>query len=177
MRQEIRASLGTAPPAGTVPEPDSASLAPTDAPLFRAAAQQIINTFVGTLRQREQTELRLAFPAAPFILPLTAENPGQFLDYAEHRPAHDVELRRIDTGTAAEWQVSPRGDPGAYRLTFSMPEPVESWISENDEWRSKRTGAVKANLLSHISVYRQYRGQMRIYQLLYLPRELRRHRL
>lgn len=81
MRREIRARLGTAPAAD-----------PANAPLFRAAAEQIIFTFAATLRQCEQTELLLAFPAAPFIFPLTAEDPRQFLDYAEPWPAHDVVL-------------------------------------------------------------------------------------
>jgi hypothetical protein len=131
------------------------------------------------LRARERAELLLGFPAAPFILPLASDDPAGFLAYAEQYPAHAVRLRRRGSGPAAEWTVSPWSDGQSlgYRLTFSLPDRVESWISENEDWRVKRAGAIKEDLLSYITVYRRSGAGMRIYQLRYEPADLRQPRL
>ena len=61
-----------------------------------------------------------------------------------------------------------------YQLTFSLPDRVE--FSENEEWRVKRVGAIKEDLLSYITVYRPSGVGMRIYQLRYEPADLRQPR-
>jgi hypothetical protein len=176
MRQVLRVSLGTF----TLEEPmlvqsdDLAAGAVTNAPRFRQAAQRIIEAFATALRASESGELLLGFPAAPFILPLGAENPMQFVEYAESRPTHPVRLRRIGSGDRAEWILSPWDEMDAYRLTFNLPERIESWISANEERRRMRASIIKSGFLSEITVYRRADDGMRIYQLRYEPSELHR---
>jgi len=103
-------------------------------------------------------------------------DPAGFLAYAEQWPTHSVRLFRTGSGQDAEWAASPWQDAQAYRLTFNLPERVESWISENEEWRGKRTSAIKKDLLPYITVYRRAGEDMRVYQLRYEPGDLRRPR-
>jgi Restriction endonuclease len=175
MRHELRVRLGTAPPgAQTLDQAGPAPEMATNAPHFRAAAEGIIDDFTAALRARERAELLLGFPAAPFILPLGADDPGRFIQYAENRPAHPVRLRRTGSGSQAEWTLSPWTDPDAYQLAFTLPERIESWISENEERRARRASAIKSDFLSEITIYRRHGGVMRIYQLRYEPSELHR---
>lgn len=133
-----------------------------------------MDAFTAALHERERAELLLGFPAAPFILPLGAEDPGQFIRYAESHPTHAVRLRRTGSGSHAEWIVSPWEHPGSYRLAFTLPERIESWISENEERRVRRAGDIKSDFLSSISIYRQHGDDMRIYQLRYESSALHR---
>jgi hypothetical protein len=176
MRRQLRNRLGTPTLDETLQDGLLDPSAGTNAPLFRAAAEGVLTDFASALRGRERTELLLGFPAAPFILPLAADDPTGFLHYANQWTAHAVGLRRIGTGLGAEWELSPRQNPDAYRLTFNLPHRVEQWISENDDWQAKRTRAIKNDLLPHITVYRGDRQNMRVYQLRYEPSELRRPR-
>jgi hypothetical protein len=176
MRHALRVRLGTAPPEDRVLVQVDA-LAPamtTNAPRFREAAGHAIGAFTTMLQARENDELLLGFPAAPFILPLGADNPARFIEYAEHRPAHGIRLRRAGSGEHTEWTASPWEDPDAYRLVFNLPERIESWISENEERRRRRASAIKSDLLADITIYRQVGDEMRIYQLRYEPSELHR---
>jgi hypothetical protein len=72
--------------------------------------------------------------------------------------------------------VFPRHAPDAYRLTFNLPDRVEEWISENDDWQSKRTRIIKNDLLPHITVYRREHEAVSVYQLRYEPSEFHRPR-
>lgn len=176
MRHALRVRLGTAPleePAPAEPD-DLAPVTATNAPRFREAAEHVIGAFTTMLRARENDELLLGFPAAPFILPLGADDPARFIEYAEYRPAHAIRLRRTGSGGHAEWVASPWDDPDAYRLAFNLPERIESWISENEERRRRRASAIKSALLSDITIYRRADEEMRIYQLRYEPSELHR---
>jgi hypothetical protein len=146
----------------------------TNAPRFRADAEGTIEAFTATLRTRERAELLLGFPAAPFILALGADDPDRFIEYAEHHPTHTVRLRRTGSGMHAEWAMSPWEGPDAYRLSFSLPERIESWISENEERRVRRTSDIKTDFLSEITIYRRLGDNMRIYQLRYEPSQLYR---
>ena len=121
--------------------------AATSAPRFRAAARQAMDGFTAVLLGREKAELLLGFPAAPFILPLSTDVPTQFTEYAKHQPAHAVRLRRTGPAGQTEWTVSPWADQDAYRLTFNLPERIESWISENEERRFKRLSDIKTNFI------------------------------
>jgi len=175
IRNELRLRLGTAlPGAQDFAEIDPAPGIAANAPRFRAAAAGIIDAFTAALRIRERAELLLGFPAAPFILTLSADDPERFIEYAEHHPAHAVRLRRIGSGSHAEWAVSPWTGPEAYRLAFNLPERIESWISENEERRVRRASDIKSDFLSEITIYRRRGDNMRIYQLRYEPRELHR---
>ena len=127
MRRELRNRLGIDPSPFQVADqeglvPDAA----TSAPRFQAAAKQVIDAFTTALLGRENAELLLGFPAAPFILPLSTDDPTQFTEYAKHQPAHAVRLRRTGPAGHTEWTVSPWADPDAYRLTFNLPERIES---------------------------------------------------
>jgi hypothetical protein len=175
MRHMLRVQLGTSSAAETLAEGTGfVERFPTNAPHFRAAAAAVLENFAAELRVHEKAEILLGFPAAPFILPLATGDPGRFLAFAERRPAHDVRLRRSDSGEGAEWIVTPRAEPDAYRLTFSLPDRVESWIVENEDRQVKRARQVKADFLTAITIYRRAHDGMRVYQLRYVPGELRR---
>jgi hypothetical protein len=176
MRQELRARLGTRlSPAVQMMTEDVAQRARTTsaAPMFRAAALEIITAFAGTLRARERAELLLGFPAAPFVLPLGSDDPAGFLAYAAQAPSHSVQLRRRGSAADAEWEVSPSDDSHAYLLTFNLPDHVESWISGNEDRRAG-TSTVKTELLSYITVYRREGESTQVCQLRYEPGVLRR---
>jgi len=178
MRDVLRTGLGTPSAAETAPESDGfLERFATNAPRFRAAAADVLEAFAARLRARETTELLLGFPAAPFILPLTAHDTDRFLAFAELRPVHNVRLRRSDSSEESEWVVTARDEPDAYRLTFSLPDRVETWISENEDRQLKRIHQVKENFLATITVYRRDHDGMRVYQLCYAPGELRQPRL
>jgi hypothetical protein len=70
--------------------------------------------------------------------------------------------------------MSPWEGPDAYRLSFSLPERIESWISENEERRVSRASDIKSDFLSEITIYRRLGDNMRIYQLRYEPSQLYR---
>jgi hypothetical protein len=169
MRRELRRWL-----LDTVLFDEVATEPATNAPHFRSAAEPVIRDFASTLLGHLDAELLLGFPAAPFILPLAAENLQEFLTYADHRTAHPVRLRRAGSGSEAEWAVTPLDEPEAYRLSFSLPERLESWISENEELQRKRISIIKDDFLSAITIYRLAHDEVRLYQLKYEPAELRR---
>lgn len=175
MRRELRIRLGTALPADeSFDQVRPPSEIMTNAPRFRAAADEVLAEFTAALRVHEGAELLLGFPAAPFILTLAPDDPARFIKYAERHPTHAVRLRRKGSGIHAEWEVTPWGDENAYTLSFNLPEKIESWISENAERRRKRVGTIKEDFLSAITVYRRRGDVMRIYQLRYEPSELHR---
>jgi hypothetical protein len=150
---------------------------------FALIATPLLDGLAEALLEHQQNELLLGFPAAPFILPLVTSNIQEFLDYARVDPEHAVRLRRMGVGHAAEWVVSPTDQgkddlfddylPG-YRLTFNLPDRLESWIGDNEEYRINRTRAVKREYLSDIVIYRMEGDNLHTYQLKYEPTELRR---
>lgn len=161
---------------GSQAEPDliSLSILNTNAPRFRAAVIGSLQEFAARLLARENAELLLGFPAAPFILMLGSDNPAQFIQYADHHPSHTVRLRRRGSDENTEWAVTPWESQDAYRLTFNLPEQIESWIGDNEQYRLKRANDFKADFLSAITVYRRHADETRIYQLRYEPAELHR---
>jgi hypothetical protein len=74
MRAQVRDRLGTAPDAvaDVIVSPE------TNAPMFAAAAGEVLDTFAGALTGR-RSELLLGFPAAPFIRPLATDDPERFV--------------------------------------------------------------------------------------------------
>lgn len=146
----------------------------TNAPRFRSAALHVLEEFAQGLLSREDAELLLGFPAAPFVLMLGSDDPAQFIEYAEANPSHGVRLRRRGPGSNAEWAVTPWDDEGAYRLTFNLPDRIESWIGDKEEYRRVRANAFKEEFLPTITVYRRHGKGTRIYQLHYEPAELHR---
>ncbi|MFF1478262.1 hypothetical protein ACFVYD_11935 [Streptomyces sp. NPDC058301] len=167
MRKVLREALGTWP-TGVPP-----MTVATNAEQFKAAASVILAQFVDTLEQHAAAELLLGFPAAPFILPLVAEEQEQFLSYAEQCPDHAVRLRRSGQAATAEWTLSPRADEDAYRLAFKLPEHIEAWISGIEEKEPQRILDIKQQFLSSITIYRMNGSGVRAYQLRYEPGELR----
>lgn len=167
MRGRLRALLGTASQS-MLPEVE------TNAPLFTAAAEHELAKFADVLATHQQTELLLGFPAAPFILSLATEDKQAFSSYAVEHPSHVVRIARTADGPSAEWTLSPRSSEDAYRLTFSLPEQIESWIAANEEERLARIREVKTELLSSITVYDSDGEDHNVYRLRYEPGSLHR---
>lgn len=150
---------------------------------FAEAANPILATFAASYADRQQNELLLGFPSAPFILPLATDDAATFLAYSMANPEHQIKLQRTGYPTA-EWTVSPSDAPRAdspfadieigYRLTFNLPEHLESWISQYEENHVSRERAVKRTLLSDIVVYRMEGDNLQTFQLQYKPGDLRR---
>lgn len=166
-RRMLRELLGTA-------TPDLLPDVPTNAPLFRAAAEPILQTFVDVLRQHANLELLLGFPAAPFIVPLATTDKASFLGYAKDNPSHPVRLRRTGEGEHAEWTANPAENPDSYQLTFTLPQRLEKWISEYEEHERRRIRKVKADFLSAIMVYYVEHHGVRACQLTYEPSQFHR---
>jgi Restriction endonuclease len=188
MRGRLQELLGTAPePPGDEEyrEAVGRQYRETDARLFSQAAMPVLDRLHDELSERQQNELLLGFPAAPFILPLATDDVGLFLRYAREHGDHPIRLRRTGEGREAEWAVTPAdqeppgslfGRPGGYRLTFNLPERLESWISEHEEHRTSRLRAIKEQFLSDIVVYRMDDDILQTFQLQYQPGDLRRNR-
>ncbi|GAA4610026.1 hypothetical protein BJY16_007635 [Actinoplanes octamycinicus] len=165
MRAAFRSVLGTASP-----PPDLAG-SPTVPALHDAAT-----AMKARLEAYNGGEFLLAFPPAPFILTLTGTTPAsveQFTGYAERHPEHDVHLRRdgapsSGSGQASRWLLSPAAAPAAYTLTFSLPEHVEGWITDETDGRAN-TRWLKRTLLSAIIIYRWVGEVPKVYQLRYTP--------
>jgi hypothetical protein len=180
MRNRLRRSLHTMP---DNVDNEVLGFPVTGALEFALIATPLLDGLAEALLEHQQNELLLGFPAAPFILPLVTSNIQEFLDYARVDPEHAVRLRRMGVGHAAEWVVSPTDQgkddlfddylPG-YRLTFNLPDRLESWIGDNEEYRINRTRAVKREYLSDIVIYRMEGDNLHTYQLKYEPTELRR---
>lgn len=167
MRTRLRALLTTAQP-GDMLETS------TNAPLFAAAVDKDLARFVEIITEHQQAQLILGFPAAPFILSLAAADKQAFAAYAFANPSHKIRLVRGGHGASAEWTITALEDPDAYTLTFSLPEHIESWISDSEEERLIRTRAVKSGLLSSITIYDTDGEEQLVYRLRYAPGSLRR---
>ncbi|MFH9084958.1 hypothetical protein ACH4LD_11475 [Streptomyces sp. NPDC017676] len=143
----------------SAPPPDVAQ------PLYEIAAR---------LTSRRTPGLVLAFPSAPFVLGLASENLHAFVDHARRQPTHTVHLRRLP-GTASRpvWQIRPAEDPGAYAMTFSLPEQVETWIRAQEETVNDRARWTKRHVLSTMTVYWLDGDHTLTFQLRYTPVELR----
>ncbi|MFM9630195.1 MULTISPECIES: hypothetical protein [Streptomyces] len=167
MRAELRKALATSPldllPSVSIPEGK-----------FKQAAGTVVEEFATVLRQHSDAELLLGFPAAPFILPLAANDHRGFLEYAEAKPDHTVRIKRRGMGAAAEWTLSPADAVGAYELAFKLPEHIEEWISGIGEKERRRTAEVKEQFLSAITLYRMNGTGVRAYQLRYEASSLSR---
>jgi len=79
--------------------------------------------------------------------------------------------RRSDTHVI-QWDVFPRHEPGAYQLTFTLPDRVEEWIDDSGQSR-RRARLTEENLLSSIVLYHLQAGVIAVYQLEYSVAELR----
>jgi hypothetical protein len=180
MRGQLRQMLGTMPDL-----PLDEGYQGTEASGFARAGASALDDLAGTLQERQHNELLLGFPAGPFILPLAADDVGQFLAHAREHPDHPIRLRRTGEGSQAEWTVSPEGQRGedqllarreGYRLTFNLPDRLEEWISEREDQHAGRIRAVKSQFLSEIIIYRMEGDNLQAYQLQYRPTDLRRGR-
>jgi hypothetical protein len=160
MRAELRRRLGTAPE-------NLLSTATLKEGRFKEATVAALSGFVDALRQRGNMELLLGFPSAPFILPLTAAEPQDFLEFADALPDHQVRISRRGQGSAAEWVLSPLNSQGAYELAFKLPVHVERWIGDVEGKERRRTLEVKKQFLSSITIYRMNGDGVRAYQLRY----------
>ncbi|MGA4544412.1 hypothetical protein ACPA54_30935 [Uniformispora flossi] len=167
VRHLMRDTLGTADPGSAIDPPGDAELA--------NALRPSVDAFARGLQRSMRTEFLLAFPSAPFMLTLAPEDPRAFLTYAREQPAHDVMIRRVATTSGlGNWEITPRSAPGAYRLSFGLPEQVEKWIVAVEEQEASRARQMKRTLLSEITVYRLDEDRPQLFQLRYTPRELQR---
>lgn len=147
----------------------------TDAQGFAAAAEQVLAELADSLHAHQQTQLLLGFPAAPFVLALSTQDKQAFRDFASTQPSHAVHIRR-GGGVTGEWLVSPRSDPSAYQLAFTVPQQVEEWITDSEEERLARTRQIKAEMFSAITIYdnAEDTDDHLVYRLRYEPGALRR---
>lgn len=166
MRSRLRLLLGTA----STPPPLQPEVQP---PQFAQDFDASIDGFVARLQQHADAELLLGFPPAPFVLPLAIEHRDTFISYALAHPSHSVLLKPARS-MSAEWEARPTGEPDRYRLTFSLPRGIETWIMENEDRRRGRVRSVKNNFLSTITVYYEYDSDLRVCHLRYQPGELAR---
>jgi hypothetical protein len=167
MREQLRGLLSTAPP-------DISTGVITEAQQFREHASAALESFASNLHRYAATELLIGFPSAPFILPLVIQNKRRFLDYGDAHPSHEVQIRRVGDGPRAEWTMRPWEAPAAYQMTFTLPEHVEHWIVDHEEWRLARARRIKADFLSDITVYHADNDVVRTFQLRYQPSQFRR---
>lgn len=169
MRAAFRAVLETAPPSAALAGSAAVSAAVSALSDVAAAMRASLEAYNGG-------EFLLAFPPAPFILTLTGTTPQsieQFTGYAARHPEHDVHLRRDsapESGSpqAGRWLLSPAEAPTAYTLTFSLPEHVDGWITDEADGRAN-TRWLKRTLLSAIIIYRWVDEVPKVYQLRYTP--------
>lgn len=170
MRQAIRSHLGTE----TSASQNLDFAFPSESEFrgnvsLRDVASQVISRFVTELRVHEESEMLFAFPAAPYFLALASDDLSEFLAYARRHPAHAISLHPGGSATNREWSLTPRESPGSYLLTFTLPERVQDWISENQKWEDKRAHQVKMDHLSSMTVYRTQEHGVDVYQLRYEP--------
>ncbi|MFJ3639606.1 hypothetical protein ACIPRD_07630 [Streptomyces sp. NPDC090108] len=148
---------------------------PDSQPRLPSALAEPLDEVAGQLSSRQTAGLVLAFPSAPFVLGLASENLRAFVDYARRNPTHTVHLRRLPQGASHPvWQVRPADEPGAYAMTFSLPEQVDSWIRAQEETVNDRARWIKRNVLSTMTVYWLDGEHALTFQLRYAPEELRR---
>ena len=132
-----------------------------------------LDTLANSLSSRSTLGLVLAFPAAPFVLGLASDDLSGFVRYALVHPTHSVRLRRLrQTAPHPVWQIRPQEAPGAYTLTFGLPEQVEAWILDQETSRSARTRAVKESMLSAMTLYWMDGDHAHTFQLRYATGEI-----
>lgn len=183
MRGQLRVLLRTLPD----PMPAGFSLPETDAQRFAERAKPILLEFAGRLMRDATAEFLLAFPSAPFILPITARNVRGFLDFARRHPSHAIRLRRTGSGSQSEWLARPslkdEGDLASitgeeYLLTFNLPKRFEDWIDEHDKRRDRRSLDKARRFLSNIVIYRMEMNSdvLETFQLRYDPNDMHEQR-
>ncbi|EFC81420.1 hypothetical protein [Parafrankia sp. EUN1f] len=134
-----------------------------------------LDALAGSLRRRSTFGLVLAFPAAPFVLGLVADNLRSVVNYCLERPTHQVNIRPVYRSAGDRtWTVSPVARPDAYRMTFGLPRHLEQWIADQDEGTRSRVRWAKENLLSAMTIYWLDDGHAHVFRLQYVPSALRR---
>ncbi|MBP2320522.1 hypothetical protein JOF56_000907 [Kibdelosporangium banguiense] len=127
-------------------------------PLARIAANLV---------ERASGTLLLGFPAAPFVLALSPDDPAALSAYvARHGPDVRVNIefatRREVTG---DWVIVPADGSRAFQLRFALPALLEDWLLRDDGAAALRARDVKADLLSSIAVFQDGR----LVRLLFQP--------
>lgn len=162
----------------------------TEAERFAEQAMPVLGQLANRLQERQEAELLLGFPSAPFVLPLATDSVSAFLNFVTAQPGlpghpdHKVGLYRTGEGHAAEWVIVPEpqadlaqiSQEQSYRLTFNLPENLETWIGQHEEHIASRTRAVKKQFLSDIVIYRMVGNDLQTFQLKYQPADFQRRR-
>jgi hypothetical protein len=137
-------------------------------------AMEILAELREELEVRENDELLLGFPSAPFVLALSPIDKDSFIRYANEHPIHEVAVRRVGSRpVGGNWELYPREDPGAYRLVFGLPERLEDWISSDERAVAQRAREVKSELLASLLIYRLEDDRPQVFQLKYAPAQIR----
>jgi hypothetical protein len=120
----------------------------------------------------ETRELFIGMASGPYMLVLKADDPRRFLQFADRRPTHEVNLRRVGVGNEGEtWEVVPKSEGGAYRLVFRLPEALARWIFEAENVR-RAAGVAREGDRSSLTIYRNDGRKDQLIRLTYDPREL-----
>lgn len=122
---------------------------------------------------RQYRELFVGMANGPFMILLKERNPGEFINYANMQRRHAVEIHWTkQEGNGRTWEITPRQDKTAYRLTFRLPDKLADWIFTRSDLSRQRALQVKQNYFSNITIYRHIQGEDYLYRLEYDRQDL-----
>jgi hypothetical protein len=128
-------------------------------PLARIAADLV---------ERASGNLLLGFPAAPFVLAFSPDDPVALSAYvARHGPDVKVNIEfATRSQITGDWVIVPADRSRTFRLRFALPAVLADWLLRDDGAAVLRARDVKADVLSSIAVFQDGR----LVRLLFSPR-------
>lgn len=127
-------------------------------------------------RVEAMRELFVAMGSGPYMLLLKPADAEAFLRYARRHPSHSVRIRWTNAeGHPESWWIEPSRSPNAYRVHFSLPRALASWVFADPNRAQQRALDLKGAILSDISVYHHNSSRDRdeIFRLRYDVRQAR----
>lgn len=132
-------------------------------------------------RIRRMGELFVGMANGPFLLAMKANDPQQFINYADLQPTHNVHIvfdRRLNpdlanTNVGVQVSVRPAEDPEAYTLWFGLPNLLREYLLADENRGIRLAPGIKRRFFSEITIYRRVDDRDRLYRLTYEPQALR----
>jgi hypothetical protein len=165
LRLYIRTSLGTWP--GNVSFPDDLI---DDLNIDRSYLSDFLDSFTAILGTgvNRLGEFFVGMADGPFLLIFKPRNELEFLSYAERFPAHRVTIRwTFRENRERQWVVEPVEEPGAYTLSFGLPQALADWVFGDTSKSVRRALSAKELFLSDVTIYRHIEGRDFLYRLTY----------